>query len=135
MYGGGGGSLPTGYQQQIDPATGKAFYVNLMTGETSWTPPMGAAAAPVSKPSAPPSSSGGLPPGWEERVDPASGRKFYIDHINKSTSWDFPTAPAGRSSQPSYAVAPRQAMDPQVEDDAALARRLAEEWNAEENIE
>ena len=87
MYPGSAGTLPTGYQQQVDPSTGKAFYVNLMTGETSWSPPTGAAAAPAPMaPSAPPSSAG-LPPGWEERVDPTSGRPFYINHANKSTSW------------------------------------------------
>ena len=106
MYGGGNASLPSGYQQQIDPATGKAFYVNLMTGETSWQPPPGAAAAAAPQLGAPPPSSGGLPPGWEERVDPASGRKFYIDHINKATSWEFPTAAASAPSQPSYAQPP-----------------------------
>ena len=24
-----------------------------------------------------------LPPGWESRKDPVTGRTFYIDHINK----------------------------------------------------
>jgi len=130
------GTLPTGYQQQIDPSTGKAFYVNLMTGETSWTPPTGAAAAPVPMaPSAPPSSAG-LPPGWEERVDPASGRKFYINHANKSTSWELPTAGGGAPpSQPSYAVAPRQASPDSrleaIDRDAAMARELAAQFDAE----
>ena len=26
--------------------------------------------------------------GWEERVDPGTGRTFYIDHVNKRTSWE-----------------------------------------------
>mmetsp|Transcript_24548 Transcript_24548/g.53586 ORF Transcript_24548/g.53586 Transcript_24548/m.53586 type:complete len:464 (-) Transcript_24548:177-1568(-) len=33
-----------------------------------------------------------LPPGWEERVDAATGRPFYVDYINKCTSWQLPTA-------------------------------------------
>ena len=136
MYPGSAGTLPTGYQQQIDPSTGKAFYVNLMTGETSWTPPTGAAAAPVPMaPSAPPSSAG-LPPGWEERVDPTSGRKFYINHANKSTSWELPTAGGGAPpSQPSYAQAPRQASPDSrleaIDRDAAMARELAAQFDAE----
>ena len=32
--------------------------------------------------------SGQLPFGWEERVDPGSGRRFYIDHVRKVTSRD-----------------------------------------------
>ena len=136
MYPGSAGTLPTGYQQQIDPSTGKAFYVNLMTGETSWTPPTGAAAAPVPMTPSAAKSSAGLPPGWEERVDPASGRKFYINHANKSTSWELPTAGGSAPpSQPSYAAAPRQASPDSrleaIDRDAALARELAEQWNAE----
>ena len=38
-----------------------------------------------------------LPPGWEERFDPSSGRKFYVDYVNKSTSWARPTAAAPAS--------------------------------------
>lgn len=34
-----------------------------------------------------------LPAGWEERVDPASGRRFYISHADKTTSWEPPTPP------------------------------------------
>ena len=33
-----------------------------------------------------------LPTGWEERFDPSSGRKFYVDYVNKATSWTRPTA-------------------------------------------
>eukprot|EP00891_Asterochloris_glomerata_P005930 jgi/Astpho2/5930/Aster-02418 len=35
-----------------------------------------------------------LPPGWEARHDETSGRTFYIDHNNKTTSWDRPAPPA-----------------------------------------
>jgi WW domain len=36
-----------------------------------------------------------LPRGWKSRVDPASGRMYYIDHINKKTQWTPPeTSPA-----------------------------------------
>ena len=33
-----------------------------------------------------------LPPGWEERVDPATGRKYYVDHNTKTTTWRCPVA-------------------------------------------
>ncbi|KAL7526768.1 hypothetical protein ACHAXR_001644, partial [Thalassiosira sp. AJA248-18] len=32
-----------------------------------------------------------LPDGWEEMSDPTTGRKFYIDHATKNTSWERPT--------------------------------------------
>lgn len=123
--------LPQGYQQAHDPTSGKTYYINMMTGETSWTPPPGmqqAAPPPPAAPMAPPSAAG-LPPGWEERTDPASGRKFYIDHINKATSWDFPTASA---AAPSYASAPPRPAAAQVDRDAELARELAAQWEQED---
>eukprot|EP01032_Pedospumella_encystans_P025733 gene25733-29071_t len=30
-----------------------------------------------------------LPPGWEQKVD-ASGRTYYVDHVNRKTQWDRP---------------------------------------------
>lgn len=30
-----------------------------------------------------------LPPGWEQRTDP-KGRMFYVDHVNKTTTWTRP---------------------------------------------
>lgn len=32
-----------------------------------------------------------LPPGWEQRTDP-KGRIFYVDHVNKITTWTRPSA-------------------------------------------
>ena len=31
-----------------------------------------------------------LPEGWEAMLEPASGRVFFVDHINKQTSWQHP---------------------------------------------
>ena len=56
---------------------------------------MSAAAPPTSS-----AGSGALAPGWEERVDPASGRTFYIDHVNRRTAWERPTAAAGGEKAP-----------------------------------
>lgn len=39
-----------------------------------------------------------LPEGWEERVDRNSGRKYYLNHIHKTTQWKKPTEPASASS-------------------------------------
>ena len=38
-----------------------------------------------------------LPVGWEEKVD-ASGRTYYVDHINRTTQWDRPTISRGPSN-------------------------------------
>ena len=39
----------------------------------------------------PPAPAGGLPAGWEEKTDPSSGKKYYVNHEQKVTQWDRPT--------------------------------------------
>lgn len=39
-------------------------------------------------------SASGMPAFWEMKVDPGSGRPFFIDHKNRVTTWQDP-----RSSQ------------------------------------
>ena len=36
-------------------------------------------------------SSNDLPPGWEERQDPRTGRTYYVDHNTHRTMWERPT--------------------------------------------
>ena len=70
------------------------------------------APAQVPAPSRASSFGTALPPGWEERFDPASGRKFYVDFVNKTTSWSRPapvagTPPAAVGQPPSLASYPQ----------------------------
>ncbi|CAG9572154.1 conserved hypothetical protein [Leishmania major strain Friedlin] len=79
----------------VDPATGRTFYVNDKTRQTSWSRPTPAVQAPPppTPPNAPSPMQGGavaLPPPWEARVDPGTGRTFYINHATKTTSWKRP---------------------------------------------
>jgi BCL2-associated athanogene 3 len=37
-----------------------------------------------------PIHQGPLPPGWEMRYDPPSGRYFFVDHNSRSTTWNDP---------------------------------------------
>ncbi|VDM34112.1 unnamed protein product [Hydatigera taeniaeformis] len=32
----------------------------------------------------------GLPPHWEQRTDPSTGRTYYVDHLTKRTQWEKP---------------------------------------------
>ncbi|KPA77996.1 hypothetical protein ABB37_06760 [Leptomonas pyrrhocoris] len=82
------------WEARVDPASGRTFYVNHRTKQTSWTRP-----APVSLPvpvpvpvsSASPTQPTPLPPNWEARVDPSSGRTYYVNHATKSTTWERPS--------------------------------------------
>lgn len=40
-----------------------------------------------------------LPEGWERAVDD-HGRAYYIDHVNKTTSWDHPAKRKLSNNQP-----------------------------------
>ena len=95
--------LPSGWESRVDPTTGRPFYVNLVERTTSWERPTAPAAAPTPAPTpAPPpvteqteeASLASLPAGWEARVDPTSGRTFYVNLTERTTSWNPPTAPA-----------------------------------------
>jgi len=82
--------LPLGWEQVSDPATGKPYYCNKATGESSWTIPVAAAPAPVMAPA--PVPAAGLPAGWEQADDPASGKPYYFNRATNETRWDPPAA-------------------------------------------
>ena len=42
--------------------------------------------------------AGNLPPGWESRIDPGSGKAFYIDHNTKQTTWEHPRKGEGAAA-------------------------------------
>nr|AON96562.1 hect type E3 ubiquitin ligase [Bicyclus anynana] len=48
-----------------------------------------------------------LPPGWEARMD-SHGRVFYIDHINRTTTWQRPAANGTSPRSPAPEVQRRQ---------------------------
>jgi len=57
-------------------------------------PPPPSASQPAPPPPAysvdPPPPPPSLPPGWEEKVDPGSGKSYYVNHNTQTTSWDRP---------------------------------------------
>ncbi|XP_016091738.1 E3 ubiquitin-protein ligase Itchy-like [Sinocyclocheilus grahami] len=70
-----------------------------VNGETeSQGPGSGSNQAPRASPTPPRASlisNGPLPPGWEQRVD-QNGHVYYVDHIEKRTTWERPEPlPAG----------------------------------------
>jgi cold shock CspA family protein len=86
-------ALPPGWEQVMDPASGRPYFCNRATGQTSWTPPGGPAPAPAPMPGAAP-SAGGLPPGWEQITDPGSGKPYFCNRSTGETSWTPPAMPA-----------------------------------------
>ncbi|CAI5463830.1 unnamed protein product [Closterium sp. Yama58-4] len=84
-------SLPPGWYEGVDEATGVKYYYNEHTGVSQWEPPVTAPKRPIPPPPPPPVLTP-LPPGWEEAVDPESGHKYFYNSTTNETSWERPKA-------------------------------------------
>ena len=71
-------------------------------GASATSTPAGDSDAPVFRPI--PSPDAPLPTGWEERTDPKTGRKFYVNLVDKTTSWRRPADAADGAAQPASAA-------------------------------
>eukprot|EP00668_Euglena_longa_P031982 GGOE01041261.1.p1 GENE.GGOE01041261.1~~GGOE01041261.1.p1 ORF type:complete len:206 (-),score=47.23 GGOE01041261.1:358-945(-) len=47
-----------------------------------------------------------LPPGWEKRSDPKSGRTYFVNHTTRSTTWQDPRAEVTRGRPTERAIQP-----------------------------
>ena len=81
---------PSQWEEHVDPGSGKKFFFNPTTNETSWTKP---ASRSAGYPSAPARTSDS----WTEHRDPASGKTFYFNTETKETSWKKPSNGASTS--------------------------------------
>lgn len=114
-----------GWVKSSDPRTGRVYYANRLTRRTQWNPPVGwtdddddesavfSAAttaqdknnADVNDDEQPRTRGGGnddLPPNWEAMHDRQSGRVFYVDHVNKITTWDRPRSTTTATTASGY---------------------------------
>ena len=114
----GRGLKNRGWEKKMDLSSGRPFYVNHSTKTTQWEPPTGAgvipaayvaqaAAIPIAAAAAPYGATpvGNLPPGWEMKVDPATGDPFYINHKTKVTQWQHPGMVANHNQQQQLVLA------------------------------
>jgi hypothetical protein len=83
-----GRKLPAGWEECLDPASGRPYFYNESLNETTWEMPESdtfkeeTIAAPANL----------LIDGWEEVVDPSSGRVYYFNSSTNETSWEVPLA-------------------------------------------
>lgn len=84
------GGLPPGWECIPDPASGRPYYCNRATGQSSWEPPA-MAPAPQMPPAMPPPGPA-LPFGWEQVTDPSSGKPYYCNRSTGQSSWEVPRA-------------------------------------------
>lgn len=79
--------LSPGWEERVDPRTGRTYFVDHNSQRTTWEKPPAAQLQPETFTA----NQGGefMPENWEMRIAP-NGRPFFIDHVSKVTSWDDP---------------------------------------------
>eukprot|EP00048_Salpingoeca_helianthica_P013711 m.206537 g.206537 ORF g.206537 m.206537 type:complete len:372 (-) comp15536_c25_seq5:20-1135(-) len=79
------GPLPHGWEKKTDPTSGRPYYKNHETRQTTWVDPRSAA---VRKQDAKDTVGDELPYGWDEAE--INGESYFIDHNTKTTHWLHP---------------------------------------------
>ena len=73
--------LPNNWIKLYDIKSGKPYYAFLTTKHTQWLNHL----IPIGT-----MMTNGLPYGIEEEFDKNTNMKYYINHINKKNSWNYP---------------------------------------------
>ncbi len=117
--------LPPNWQEVLDTNTGKPYYWNTATNETSWTRPQGVEpkAATVSS-----SSVLNLPEGWTEKIHPATNQKYYV-HKSGKVSNDYPTSSTlAVDSKPKTASSTRTDIPSDILEARSAAAKNKRKW-------
>ncbi|RYH13585.1 hypothetical protein EON65_35300 [archaeon] len=112
------------WEEVYDEAYGKPYYVNNITGETSWDKPKAMNAAPLQAdaslaPIAIHSYESKVETEWVEQLDEASGKSYYYNPRTNETSWEKPPSAvietaAKKAAEP---AAETKAAEPSAVDD------------------
>ena len=78
------------YQERLDPQSGRPYYIDQETGESTWARPATATTLGMSQQTSE----------WAEKRDPASGRPYYVHRVTRQTSWTRPAAAEEAHVQP-----------------------------------
>eukprot|EP00052_Salpingoeca_macrocollata_P017135 m.138842 g.138842 ORF g.138842 m.138842 type:complete len:1065 (-) comp20285_c0_seq3:49-3243(-) len=79
------GKLPAHWEKKLDPKTGRPYYKNHQTRETTWVDPRSAL---TRKQDAKDTEGDELPYGWDEAE--INGETYFIDHNTQTTHWLHP---------------------------------------------
>ena len=98
--------LPEGWEAHVSRSTGETYYVNEMTGESSFDRP-----EPEWEPGPQPGSEHELPEGWEAHVSRSTGETYYFNEMTDESSFERPEP----ERQPRWKPEPAAEPDPELE--------------------
>lgn len=78
-------SLPSGWVEAKDPASGASYYYNETSGKSQWERPV--ETSPTIQPPMPP-----LPEDWIEALDETTGLKYYYNTRTHVSQWERPSS-------------------------------------------
>ena len=78
-----GGAHDEEWDEKLDPGSGKMYYFNKTTQETTWNKPVGYKGNTKD-------DSENNPANWTEVDDPSTGNKYYHNSVTNETSWTKP---------------------------------------------
>jgi hypothetical protein len=84
--------LPLNWKAVNDSISGKIYYWNNVTNETSWELPDNNNSVVDTATSVTAATT--LPSGWKEVLHPATKQKYYVHDASGKKSWTFPTTTA-----------------------------------------
>ena len=93
--------LPAGWESTVSRSTGETYYVNTVTGETTYDWPQSpaedelvAAEDKYLDAEARTPEPAKLPAGWESTVSRSTGETYYVNTVTGETTYDWPQSPA-----------------------------------------
>jgi len=108
------------WAQYQDEASGRAYWYNAATGESSWENPAAAAAAPAPAPAAAPAeavqasatqfiavtvqAAPAKQKGWSKYHDEATGRAYWYNALTGASTWENPYPAAAAAATPEEAA-------------------------------
>ena len=84
-----GGDLPPGWNAVTDPTSGRVYFYNASTNQTTWERPGAAQPQPPAPVPAAPAAQPPLPRGWTEAKTP-EGKVYFYNTETQATQWERP---------------------------------------------
>lgn len=108
--------LAIGWKELTDSSSGKKYYWNIQTNETTWTKPEISQTTEVDQKEYFPKNDS-LPDGWVKKIHPSTQQPYYLHVPSNKTSFSLPTSSSTTttnsesSTRPAKTIANNQKLD------------------------